>query len=115
MERQPLRETLVAHEIAAPRPNIEHTPSAGLVSVPDFVQISLLAGPGPGQHLEPSMPSSVQGPSALPFPPPEEAHMVSTSALADPGYGSNDAPVSGTRTGEGASDVNLEAFDFVMR
>ncbi|KFY68842.1 hypothetical protein V496_00750 [Pseudogymnoascus sp. VKM F-4515 (FW-2607)] len=114
-EKQPLRETLVAHEIAAPRPNVEHTPSAGLVSVPDFVQISLLAGPGPGQHLEPSMPSSIQGPSTFPFPPPGKVHIVPTSALADLGYGSNEALVSRTRTGEGASDVNLEAFDFVMR
>ncbi|OBT50768.1 hypothetical protein VE04_09066 [Pseudogymnoascus sp. 24MN13] len=97
MEKQPLREILVAHELAAPRPNVKHTPSAGLVSVPDFVQISLLAGPGPGRT------------GAIDAQLPCDVHPT------DLGYGSDEALVSGTRTGEGTSDVNLEAFDFVMR
>ena len=58
MENQSLQETLAAHGIAAPSTG-NHTLNTGLTgaSVSDVVQLSLVGGPGLGQHLKPSKPT----------------------------------------------------------
>lgn len=118
MENQSLRETLSAHGIAAPPSTGQRTLNAGLTgaSVSDAVQLSLVGSPGLGQHLEPSTPSPVQGPSVL-LPFPEEG--VDTASMPAPAddleYRPDQTFVLDTHAGKGTSDINVEAFDFVMR
>lgn len=116
MENQSLRETLAAHGIAAPSTG-KCTLNAGLAgaSVSDVVQLSLVGGPGPGQHLEPSIPSPVQGPFNLLLFPEEGVDTASMPAPADLGYRPDQTFVLDTHAGRGTSDINVEAFDFVMR
>lgn len=114
MENLSLRETLVAHGIPVP-PRSDKSPSnAELDSVRDFVQISLVDGPDCGQRLEPSIPSRAQGSSDLPLPP-ERRHAAFMSTPAGVGCHSSEDLVWDTREGGAADDINLEAFDFVMR
>lgn len=116
MENQSLRETLAAHGIAVPLTG-NSTLNTGLTgtSVSDVVQLSLVGGPGLGQHLKPSIPNPVQGPfSHLPFRE-EGVDTASMPVPAGPGYHPDQTFVLDTRAGRGTSDISVEAFDFVMR
>lgn len=96
-ENQALRELLAVHGVTCRPPT-----SAGVTN--DLVQISLVGEPGPEQHLEtePVQDLAAQGYSNLRVPPGQ------AGAASLP-------PPPNVQVKKDAPEMNLDAFDFVMR
>lgn len=96
-ENQALRQLLAVHGVTCPPPT-----SASITN--DLVQISLVGEPGPEQHLEtePAQDLAAQGYSNLQVPPGQAGPV----SLPSP-------PT--VQVKRDAPEMNLDAFDFVMR